>query len=75
MSESVFERLKKSIVVSIVRGIPENKILQTAQALYDGGITSIEVTFNNPDALASLKLLKSYFGDKMLVGAGTVLRR
>ena len=39
------------------------------------GIRIIEVPLNSPDPLKSIELLAKRFGDRMLVGAGTVLDR
>jgi 2-dehydro-3-deoxyphosphogalactonate aldolase len=41
--------------------------------LIEAGITIIEVPLNSPDPYDSISLLASEFGDKALIGAGTVL--
>ncbi len=75
----VIESLKKHKIVAICRGVATKDILATAQALYNGGIRMMEVTFNQKAAdpiaetAASIKLLCEEMGDKMLFGAGTVL--
>lgn len=64
--------------MAIVRGVESEKCLKVAQALYDGGIRLMEVTYDqkNPDswkqtAQAIGDIAKAFEG-KMLVGAGTV---
>lgn len=75
----ILEALKKYKIVAICRGVSTENILQTAQALYDGGIRMMEVTFNQKAAdpiaetAASIALLNEKMGDKMYIGAGTVL--
>lgn len=66
-------------VIAIVRGISETDILPTVQALKDGGITCIEVTFSmlnhekSGETLRSIRKIKEHFGDEITLGAGTVL--
>jgi 2-dehydro-3-deoxyphosphogalactonate aldolase len=41
-------------------------------ALEDAGVRIVEVPFNSPDPLQSIATLSRVFGDRMLVGAGTL---
>jgi 2-dehydro-3-deoxyphosphogluconate aldolase/(4S)-4-hydroxy-2-oxoglutarate aldolase len=61
-------------IVSIIRGIQAYNVLAIAEALYEGGIRSMEITLNSPNALPVIENLVHKMGDKMLVGAGTVLQ-
>lgn len=61
-------------LIAIVRGVIPDEAEATAQAVYDGGIRIIEVPLNSPDPLASIERLAANFGDRMLVGAGTVVK-
>lgn len=60
-------------IVAILRGIDSKHILQVAEALHRGGVVTIEVTLNSPNALQSIQVLANAFENKLLVGAGTVL--
>jgi 2-dehydro-3-deoxyphosphogluconate aldolase/(4S)-4-hydroxy-2-oxoglutarate aldolase len=60
-------------IVAILRGLNAADVIKVATALHAGGINIIEVTLNSNDALALIKKLSCNFGNKMLVGAGTVL--
>ncbi len=60
-------------IVAILRGITPDDVTGVTEALLDAGITKIEVPLNSPDALVSVALLVRTFGDRALVGAGTVL--
>lgn len=71
--------LKKHHIAAVVRGVSREQLLPAAGALYDGGIRIFEITFERQDA-ASIKYtaeeiaaLKKTFGDKIFIGAGTVL--
>ncbi|WP_426452253.1 bifunctional 4-hydroxy-2-oxoglutarate aldolase/2-dehydro-3-deoxy-phosphogluconate aldolase [Paenibacillus sp. S-38] len=65
--------LESARIVAIVRGVKEQHILDVAQALLDGGIPVMEVTLNTEGALGMISRLQEQFGDRMYIGAGTVL--
>jgi 2-dehydro-3-deoxyphosphogalactonate aldolase len=60
-------------VVAIVRGIRPDEALVHVEALYGAGIRGVEVPLNSPDPLESVRRIAEAFGDRMAVGAGTVL--
>lgn len=60
-------------VVAIVRGIRPEEALDHAQALFAAGVRGVEVPLNSPEPLESIRRLAEAFGDRMAVGAGTVL--
>jgi 2-dehydro-3-deoxyphosphogalactonate aldolase len=68
------EALAECPVVAIVRGITPDEILDHAAALYDAGVRGVEVPLNSPDPIESIRRLSGAFGDRMVVGAGTVLQ-
>ena len=59
-------------LVAILRGILPSEILPAAKILIEEGYRFIEVPLNSEDALTSIKLLVDNYGDKAIVGAGTV---
>lgn len=65
--------LEQCPVVAIVRGIRPDEVLDHAQVLYDAGVRGVEVPLNSPEPLESIRKLAETFGDRMAVGAGTVL--
>ena len=66
--------LRRTGIVAIVRGIPAETALQVADALYTGGIRVLEVALNPSSApITMLQQIQAAYGDKMWVGAGTVL--
>lgn len=73
MRTEIVATLLKEKVTAIVRGIQPDKLRATADALLAGGVHCIEVTFNTPGAAEMIRVLKVEYGDRMLVGAGTVL--
>jgi 2-dehydro-3-deoxyphosphogluconate aldolase/(4S)-4-hydroxy-2-oxoglutarate aldolase len=67
------QELERTRVVAIIRGVAEEHILQVAEALFKGGVTVMEVTMNTPGALSMITRLQEQLGDRMYIGAGTVL--
>ena len=79
MKKQVIDRILKEKIVVIVRGIDSDKIIPLAEAMYEGGIRALEITYNasnmdeNTQVAGNIKKLTEHFGDKMVIGAGTVL--
>ncbi len=70
----IIDRLCDCGVVAVVRASNENEAIKIADACIKGGIVGIEVTFTVPGADAVIRSLNAKFGgEKLLVGAGTVL--
>jgi len=60
-------------LVAIIRGVTPQEAEAIGDAITEGGIRIIEVPLNSPQPLESIGLLAKRFGDRVLVGAGTVL--
>src|SRR3954454_12186612 len=60
-------------LVGIVRGLTPDEAEAIGEAITEGGIRIIEVPLNSPDPLDSIERLAKRFGERVLVGAGTVL--
>ena len=60
-------------LIAILRGITPPEALAVTEALIGAGIDRIEVPLNSPDAYTSIKSMVQNFGDRALIGAGTVL--
>lgn len=78
MRNRIIQEILDRKIISIVRGVEPEKILRIAEALYEGGVTLIEVTFNQKEpnswsqTAAAIAAIREAMGDKMFVGAGTV---
>jgi 2-dehydro-3-deoxyphosphogalactonate aldolase len=71
--KSFSEAAKTCGVIAILRGVRPEEVVSIGQALFDAGITIVEVPLNSPDPFTSIQLLANAFASKMIVGAGTVL--
>jgi 2-dehydro-3-deoxyphosphogluconate aldolase/(4S)-4-hydroxy-2-oxoglutarate aldolase len=60
-------------IVPIVRADSAEQALQAAKAIYRGGIRALEVTMTVPGAIRVLEKVADEFGDRITLGAGTVL--
>jgi len=66
-------RVIKSGIVAVIRSTSSEKLVDVARALYEGGVDVLEVTLTVPRALEIIGALHKALGDKVLLGAGTVL--
>ncbi|MDQ7733065.1 2-dehydro-3-deoxy-6-phosphogalactonate aldolase [Halomonas sp. SpR1] len=60
-------------LIGILRGVAPDEVVDIAKAVLDAGITQIEVPLNSPNPLESIHRLVEAFGERALIGAGTVL--
>lgn len=60
-------------LIAILRGVTTPEATDIAAALIDAGIDRIEVPLNSPTPFDSIKAMVDAFGDRALIGAGTVL--
>lgn len=60
-------------LIAILRGVTPPEAVDICGAILDAGIDRIEVPLNSPDPFASIQAMVDAFGDKALIGAGTVL--
>jgi 2-dehydro-3-deoxyphosphogalactonate aldolase len=55
-----------------LRGIKPEEAESICKTLEEAGIVIVEVPLNSPNALSSIATLSRIFGDRMLIGAGTL---
>jgi 2-dehydro-3-deoxyphosphogluconate aldolase/(4S)-4-hydroxy-2-oxoglutarate aldolase len=60
-------------VVPVVRTSSAESAVRAIEAVYRGGIRAAEITMTVPGAIKALEKLADAFGDKLVLGAGTVL--
>lgn len=60
-------------IVAILRSSNGERLVQAAEALLAGGVDVIEVTFTVPNVLEIIGAVRARLGDRVLLGAGTVL--
>lgn len=67
------DALNECNLIAILRGIKQDEVEAVGETLIEAGWRIIEVPLNSPDPLKSIEKLQKRFGDKALIGAGTVL--
>jgi 2-dehydro-3-deoxyphosphogluconate aldolase / (4S)-4-hydroxy-2-oxoglutarate aldolase len=60
-------------IVAVVRSPDSRQLVEVARALADGGVAVVEITMSVPDALDVVRRVREELGDRVLLGAGTVL--
>ena len=79
MREDVIKAIAREKLIVIVRGIEREKLIPLAEAMYEGGVRLLEVTYSangavsDEDTAENIRMLCEHFGDRMYIGAGTVI--
>ena len=72
MTHTLVDYLDPLPLIAVLRGITPEEIQTVGSALVAHGFRILEVPLNSPRPYDSITALASTFGDKCLVGAGTV---
>ena len=70
---TIINSIEKNKIIAIIRAEDTENILKVAEALLKGGINTIEVSFNTPNALDCIEAILIEFKKEVIIGAGTVL--
>ncbi len=79
MRDAVIKAIKTEKIIVIVRGLEKEKLLPLVEAMYQGGIRLLEITFDasgkvsDEETAESIRMVAEAFKDRMYIGAGTVL--
>ena len=71
--ETILSSIIEIGIVPVVRAPSAEGAYRAIEAIYNGGIRAAEVTMTVPGAVKVLEKLADQFGDRMVLGAGTVL--
>jgi 2-dehydro-3-deoxyphosphogluconate aldolase / (4S)-4-hydroxy-2-oxoglutarate aldolase len=71
--ESQLQQVLDCGIVAVVRSPDSRQLVEVCRALADGGVTVVEITMSVPNALDVLRQVRQALGDRLLLGAGTVL--
>ena len=79
MKNIVIQTIEKEKLIVILRNVEEKQLLPLSQALYQGGIRMMEITYDasgktsDETIAAQIQIIAKHWKGKMLIGAGTVL--
>src|SRR5947209_12225075 len=71
--ETQLQQVLDTGIVAVVRSPDSQQLVEVAQALVEGGVTVLEITMTVPDALDVVRAVRKALGDRILLGAGTIL--
>ncbi|MRG84955.1 bifunctional 4-hydroxy-2-oxoglutarate aldolase/2-dehydro-3-deoxy-phosphogluconate aldolase [Salinibacillus xinjiangensis] len=74
-NEASLDRLLSSGIVAVIRKVDPKKVPPLIQAFVDGGVSGIEITMDSNHSTALINELKQVHGNKVMIGAGTVLNK
>jgi 2-dehydro-3-deoxyphosphogluconate aldolase/(4S)-4-hydroxy-2-oxoglutarate aldolase len=72
-AKQILDLITGAGIVPVVRAATAEHAVQAVEALYNGGVRSAEITMTVPGAIKALEKTADKFGDKIMLGAGTVL--
>jgi 2-dehydro-3-deoxyphosphogalactonate aldolase len=65
--------LARCDLIAILRGVRPDEVVTITAVLETAGLAIVEVPLNSPDPMASIAALSDAFGERLLIGAGTVM--
>jgi 2-dehydro-3-deoxyphosphogluconate aldolase/(4S)-4-hydroxy-2-oxoglutarate aldolase len=72
-SSEIVQRIKALGIVPIVRTPNAESAIRSVEAILEGGIPCAEITMTVDGAIRALEAVADKFGDRIILGAGTVL--
>src|SRR6202171_2989884 len=72
-SKEILALITEVGIVPVVRTSSAESAIKAIEAIYKGGVRAAEITMTVPGALRALEKVADQFGDKIMLGAGTVL--
>lgn len=73
VKKEILNRILDCGIVAVVRGESAEPVLRAIEAVLQGGVSAIEVTFTVPGALQIIEKLAKELPEDVTLGAGTVL--
>lgn len=79
MRNKIIKCVEKEKIIVIIRGLKKESLIPVAQAMYNGGIRLLEITYDakgivpDEETAENIRTLSKYFEGRMFIGAGTVL--
>lgn len=80
MKNNVTKAIENEKLIVIVRGVKKEKLIPLAEAMYEGGVRLLEITYDakgivtDEETAENIKMLATHFEGRMYIGAGTVLK-
>lgn len=81
MKEQVINSIEENKIIAILRGIADDDLIDVAEALYEGGIRLLEITYSANGSVSdehtaqNIRRLVQRMDGRMMIGAGTVITK
>jgi len=72
--EETLNRVRELGLLAVIRGPSQGLTLKMVDALVEGGVHGIEITYSTPDATQVVCSLNKKYGQKILLGMGTLTK-
>ena len=72
--QATLDRIQEVGVLAVLRGPSRELTLKMVDALIQGGVIGIEITYTTPNAAEVVKSLNETFGDQIVLGMGTLTK-
>ncbi len=70
----IINRLLDPGIIAIIRADSADHLIEAADALLTGGVTTMEVTMTTPKALQVIADIAARFGHRVLLGVGSIIQ-
>jgi 2-dehydro-3-deoxyphosphogluconate aldolase/(4S)-4-hydroxy-2-oxoglutarate aldolase len=70
--DDAIRKIEEVGIVPVVRAATVEEATRAVEAIYAGGIPVVEITMTVPDAISVIRGVARQYGNKVLIGAGTV---
>ena len=80
MKNKIIKAIEDEKLIVIVRSVEKEKLIPLAEAMYEGGVRLLEITYDaksivsDEETAENIKMLATHFESRMYIGAGTVLK-
>src|SRR5271154_2623073 len=71
--DDVIRRIEEVGIIPVVRAATVEEATRAVEAICAGGIPIVEITMTVPNAVSVIREVVQKHGDKVLIGAGTVV--
>lgn len=72
--QDILDKVKELGLLAVIRGPSLDLTIRMVEALINGGVTGIEITYTTPDAEEIVRTLASKYGKAILLGMGTLTK-
>jgi 2-dehydro-3-deoxyphosphogluconate aldolase/(4S)-4-hydroxy-2-oxoglutarate aldolase len=73
--EQILKIILDKKIIAVIRIKEEEKLKKVIDAIYNGGISVVEITMTVPNALRLIEKMSEEFEEKVLIGVGSVLNK